>query len=194
MLKSIHMQTNILWSGIEYYSLENCIIDSQNDGITINSTIIGFYNDIIYRVEYIIRLDRSWQTFYCLVKSQIDHQSKKIEFIKNKNGWTLNGQFRPEFNACLDIDIALTPFTNSLPINRLKLKQGQESKVDVIYIDILENNIQHVKQKYSRIADRTYRYENIPNDFEAKIQVDSAGLVIDYPQLFKRTAHHNMDC
>jgi hypothetical protein len=36
-----------------------------------------------------------------------------------------------------------------LPINRLKINQAQEKEVDVIYIDLLEDNIRQVKQKYN---------------------------------------------
>jgi uncharacterized protein len=180
------MQTNILWSGIEYYSLENCIVDSD-DGVIVNSTIIGYYNEQIYRVEYLIKLNELWETYYCFVKSQFNNEIKKFEFEKDQNRWSLNGKYFDSFDGCTDVDIPLTPFTNSLPINRLKLQLDQEEDIDVIYIDILEDSIKHIKQKYRRISSGVYKYENIPNDFEAEIKVDDEGFVIDYPQLFKRT-------
>ena len=185
MVKSYSMQTNILWSGIEYYSLENCIVDSTN-GIVVNSAIVGLYNKKIYRVEYQIKLNLVWETYYCFVKSQFDNQIKKFEFEKVQNKWSLNGKHSGSFDGCTDVDIPLTPFTNSLPINRLQLNPGQEKDIDVIYIDLLENNIRPVKQKYRRISSEVYKYENIPNDFEAEIKVDDEGFVIDYPTLFKR--------
>ncbi len=181
------MQTNILWTGIEYYSLENCIVDSNN-GVIVNSTIVGCYKEQLYRVVYLIKLNESWETYYCSVESQFNNEIKKFEFEKNHNKWSLNGKHADSFDGCTDVDIPLTPFTNSLPINRLKLKQGQEKHIDVIYIDLLEDSITHVKQKYRRISSEVYHYENIPNDFEAEIKVDDAGFVMDYPQLFKRTS------
>lgn len=181
------MQTNILWSGIEYYSLENCIINSNKNGTIVNSTILGLYNEKIYRVDYIIKLDQLWQTYYCLVKFQSDNEIKNFELTNDRNKWLLNGKYRPEFDSCIDVDIPLTPFTNSLPINRLKLSQNQEKEIDIIYIDLLADNIKHVKQKYWKISSEYYKYGNIPNDFEAEIKVDDAGFVIDYPKLFTRT-------
>jgi hypothetical protein len=65
---------------------------------------------------------------------------------------------------------------------------GQEKEINVIYIDLLEDSIKKVKQKYRRISAEVYHYENVPNDFEAEITVDGAGFVIDYPQLFTRKA------
>ena len=58
----------------------------------------------------------------------------------------------------------------------------------MIYLDVLEQTVQPVRQKYTRLADSRYHYENGPNDFEATIIVDEHGLVVDYPQLFVRTA------
>jgi hypothetical protein len=57
----------------------------------------------------------------------------------------------------------------------------------VIYLDLLEQRFSPVKQKYIRLSDIFYHYENIPNDFEAKIEVDEQGFVVDYPELFVRT-------
>ena len=57
-----------------------------------------------------------------------------------------------------------------------------------IYCDILAEQITPVWQKYTRLSDTAYHYENVPNDFEATIEVDEFGLVVDYPELFVRTA------
>jgi hypothetical protein len=53
---------------------------------------------------------------------------------------------------------------------------------------MLNNKISPVKQKYVRLSPSVYHYENIPNDFETDIQVDESNFVVDYPQLFVRTA------
>lgn len=86
------------------------------------------------------------------------------------------------------LDIPPTPFTNSLPINRLRVKKGEEHQIRVIYLDLLEKQIKPVRQQYTRLSETAYLYQNVPNDFEAKIEVDEFGLVVDYPLLFIRTA------
>jgi hypothetical protein len=81
----------------------------------------------------------------------------------------------------------LTPFTNTLPINRLKLSEKEGEQIMVLYVDVLGRKIMPVRQKYTRLSQNSYKYENVPNDFEAVIAVDELGLVVDYPGLFKRT-------
>ena len=76
----------------------------------------------------------------------------------------------------------------SLAIKRLKLRNGDEREITVIYLDLLAGHIVPVSQKYIRLSDSKYHYKNVPNDFEAEIEVDEFGLVANYPGLFVRTA------
>lgn len=76
----------------------------------------------------------------------------------------------------------------TLPINRLDLHLEGSSEVQVIYCDVLQQQLKPVRQKYTRLSATQYHYENVPNDFEATITVDEWGLVMDYPGLFVRTA------
>jgi hypothetical protein len=183
------MQTNLLWTGREYYSLENCLITTTEKGTEINSVIVGSYEHKIYRVEYRIKTNQHWETVFFEVKSQHNDKISCYNFESDgKGNWMANGDPAQQFEGCIDIDIPLTPFTNTLPINRLRLSQQDLQQIQVIYLDLLEQQIKPVRQKYTRLSDTTYHYENIPNDFEAIITVDELGLVVDYPELFVRTA------
>jgi uncharacterized protein len=191
------MQTNLLWSGREYYSLENCLADITPDGLIVNSTIIGYYEEKIYRVEYLIKTNEFWETTYLEIDSRHDNKTQSVKLNGDgKGNWISDGKPADQFKGCLDIDIPLTPFTNTLPIRRLNLSDSQTQEIEVIYCDLLEESIKAVRQKYTRISATSYHYENVPNDFEATIQVDDAGFVVDYPSLFVRTAalnsHYNL--
>ena len=186
------MQTNILWTGREYYSLENCLVHSAENGAEINSVIIGTYESKIYRVEYQIKTNENWETIFFEIKSRHSNTTEHLKFESDgKGNWFSNNKRADQFNGCIDIDIPLTPFTNTLPIKRLNLKQGEEQQIRVIYLDMLEGKIKPVHQKYTRLSKTEYQYENVPNDFDAKITVDDFGLVTDYPALFVSTAIQN---
>jgi uncharacterized protein len=186
------MQTNLLWTGREYYSLENCLVNTTDEGTTVNSVIVGKYNETLYRVDYEIRINKNWQVTAFTLKGRHSNQSLHWKFAGDGNGnWTTGGKPADEFKGCIDIDIPLTPFTNTLPVNRLKLMPGSSQQIRVLYLDVLEQRISTVKQQYTRLSDTEYQYENVPNDFEATITVDASGFVVDYPQLFVRTAAQN---
>jgi hypothetical protein len=186
------MQTNLLWTGREYYSMENCLVSSKEDGTEINSTIIGYYDKKIYKVDYRIKTNNKWETIFFEINSRYKNQIQSIKAIGDgKGNWMSDNENLNEFYECIDIDIPLTPLTNTLPIKRLQLAEGQSREIKVLYLDLLAKEIKPVQQKYSRISSFEYHYENVPNDFEATIAVDESGFVVDYPPLFVRTAASN---
>lgn len=183
------MQVNILWSGREYYSLENCLVNTTDIGSQINSVIVGKYGDSIYRVTYQIKTNDQWEATFFEITSHHDSIKQHFKFEGDgKGNWTTNSKNAGLFKGCIDIDIPLTPFTNTLPIKRLNMLNDTADEIKVIYVDLLEQQITPVRQKYLRLSKTLYHYENIPNDFEANIEVDEHGFVVDYPSLFVRTA------
>ncbi len=181
------MQTNILWKGIEYESLENCLIRTTEEGTEISSTIVGQYEGKVYLIDYQIRANTAWETVFVSIESRINFRTQHWQFEGDCQGnWRKNGKAVAPYGGCIDVDIPVTPFTNTLPINRLKLTIGESRLIKVIYLDVLTDEFKPVQQKYTRLKEDVYHYENVPNDFEAEIIVDKQGLVVDYPQLFTR--------
>jgi hypothetical protein len=183
------MQINLLWSGREYHSLENCLVKISNFGVDIHSHIVGQYKDWIYYLEYQLQTNAAWETTNCRVKSQLGDRTTFLELESDAKGnWLVNGKRAEKFKECRDIDISLTPLTNTLPINRLKMETGSTLQIETIYLDILEQKLQTARQLYRMVSQFEYHFENVPKDFEADILVDKDGFVVDYPSLFKRTA------
>jgi uncharacterized protein len=188
------MQTNLLWTGREYHSLENCLVHTNEIGNYITATIVGYYEEKIYQVNYHIQTNNAWETLSVDISCRHSDQQWHIHLKGDgKGNWQSDDMTTKQFKipleqlqGCIDVDIPLTPFTNTLPIRRLQLMPGQEHIIKVIYLDLLAQQITPVQQRYKRIADKAYHYENIPNDFEADIEVDDQGLVVDYPLLFVR--------
>jgi hypothetical protein len=149
--------------------------------------IVGVAEEKIFKVEYILKTNQHWQTISVEIKSRIGNTIQTLSYQSDgKGNWQANGRILSQFNGCIDVDIPLTPFTNTLPINRLKLQKNEEQQIRVIYLDLLNEEIKPVTQKYTKLSDTQYKYENVPNDFEAVISVDDLGFIVDYPILFER--------
>jgi len=182
------MQFNTLWTGREYYSLENCLVEITSSGVDIHSVIVGKYESRIYRVDYHIKTNPDWETQYVQITSRHSNREQYLRLHSDGAGnWIADGKRISQFDGCIDVDIAVTPFTNTLPINRLRLNTNETKHIRVIYFDLLQQQVRPAEQVYKRISDWQYHYENVPNDFEADITVDENGLVVDYPSLFTRT-------
>jgi uncharacterized protein len=90
--------------------------------------------------------------------------------------------------GCIDVDLELTPITNTLPINRLKLAIGRREEIAVAWIRFPSLEIVHALQSYERLSDRTYRYRSLGSGFTANIDVDEIGLTIRYEGIWERIA------
>ena len=94
--------------------------------------------------------------------------------------------YRRELDGCTDVDLVSTPFTNTLPIRRLGLEPGQSADVRVAWIDHDTLQVAPVRQRYTRLEDRRWRYESLETGYDAELEVDEHGLVLDYPDEFRR--------
>ena len=181
-------QTNIIWTGKLHHSIENCILTKTAVGYEITSTIIGDYKNQIYKVDYQIKTNKNWETTFVTLQTRFDNSNESLVLEKEEEKWLLNNKPNDELRNVFDIDISLTPFTNTLPINRLQLKDNEPHVLEVIYFDILEKEIKPVKQIYTRLDPHRYIYENYDKSFKAEIKIDEQGLVVEYPKLFEMTA------
>lgn len=176
----------VIWKGLFYNSLECCKIKKRRNFFFVESKILGIFENKIYLMEYDLKINSDWSISNFALKYEVNNTRNVIEGNKEKNAWIINDKIAKELLSVDFIDISLSPFTNSLPINNLHLKIGEERIIDVIYINILESEIKLVKQKYKRKGEKVFTYENVPNDFEADIEIDNFGLVNYYPKLFQK--------
>jgi uncharacterized protein len=181
------MQTNIIWTGKFYHSIEHCILTTTSGGHEIISTIIGSHEKQIYKVDYNIKTNKDWETTFVILKIQLNNSNELLTLEKKDGKWLLNNKYNGDLKNIFDIDISLTPFTNTLPINRLQLNKNERKIIEVLYFDILEKQVKPVKQIYKRLATGKYIYENYDKSFKAEIKIDKQGLVVKYPKLFEMT-------
>ena len=93
----------------------------------------------------------------------------------------------PELDGCIDIDLAGSPFTNTLPIRRRDLGPDVGAvEFRMLYVPFQTFEPTVDEQRYRCQRPGLYRYEAVDRSFAADLSVDEDGLVIDYPDLFHR--------
>jgi hypothetical protein len=93
---------------------------------------------------------------------------------------------RGDLSDAIDLDLAITPFTNTLPIRRLDLAVGDEGDVTAAYVSFPDLEVNIDEQRYTRLDEDVYLYESLDSDFSREITVDLDGIVVEYPGLFER--------
>jgi uncharacterized protein len=184
------MEPNIIktqWQNWAGDTVENLVLKKTNEGILVESIIIS------KRMEnpttrYTIRCDSLWRVRELNIRS-VGTRKEEISLKSDGLGkWFDDLGPINDLNGAFDVDIEITPFTNTLPIRRLNLKEKQTEEILVVYIAVPELKFFVDRQRYTcLIRNKRYRFEQVDTEFVQDIEVDKYGLVLVYPNLFKRT-------
>ncbi len=64
---------------------------------------------------------------------------------------------------------------------------GERRQFRMAWVYALDLTIRPQPQAYTRLADRLYLFENLDGSgYSAELRVDEDGIVLDYPDLFRR--------
>ncbi len=158
-----------------------------NDTIEVNGQITGQGLGKLLSINYKLDIDKYWEILAVKI-NLVSDSSFNISLRKNENKQWLNekGEILSQLKNCTDIDITLTPFTNTLPINRLNLEIGETKEIEVVYFNLPSKNFSPAKQRYTNLGNGVYKYESLSSGFTANLQVDKDGLVLNYPGIWHR--------
>jgi hypothetical protein len=171
-----------VWSTWDDDGRERFDIRWENEGWTA-SGIVGRE-----RVHYVVRLSPLWQVRQFLLFRDLDEPDLWLATEGSARWGEMNGAHRPELDGCYDVDLSVTPFTNTLPIRRLPLQVGDTTELSVVYIDVETLEVRPDRQRYTRLDTHRWRFEQLETGFAQEFDVDEYGLVKDYPTLFRREA------
>jgi hypothetical protein len=176
---------DVRWAHAEGEGLEHLHLAATPTGVVARSALIGGQGDRPYGVFYEIELDAAWRVTRFGIETAL---GQRLALKQEASGrWTgEDGTHRADLDGCIDIDLAGTPFTNTLPIRRLDGRLDEPTELRMLYVpfDTFEPLVD--EQRYTELAPGLYRYEAVDGGFSADLPVDRDGLVIDYPTLFRR--------
>jgi len=172
------------WSGT---GLEHLVLKETPNEVVAEAAILAKVDDEEIAVRYRILCDSSWRVRKAEIARIGDDRSVELVSDGAGNWMDAVGVAQPQLRSAIDIDISVTPFTNTLPIRRLGLKRGQSSEILVVYIQLPSLIVATDRQRYTCLEDgRSYRYESVDSEFTRDIEVDARGLVVSNPGLFRR--------
>lgn len=188
------MEQQIMWCPWTGPGLEHLRLLQQLEGIVADGLILGTGEQGPFRVHYEIHCTDQW-VLRAVHASDLGPSSQSLHLLTDGEGtWTTEaGEPLPMLQGCLDVDISITPFTNTLPIRRLALQPGAAAILPMAYIVAPEMRVRVVQQRYTCLeaapSAGRYRFESLKGNvssFTAELPVDKDGLVLDYPGLFRR--------
>ncbi len=138
------------------------------------------------RVSHVVRLSPTWQVRQFLLFRDLDDPDLWLGTDGSGRWGEVNGAHRTDLDGCTEIDLACTPFTNTLPIRRLQLDVGDAADISVATIDVETLAVVPVKHRYHHTEPRRFEHTVLETGSTTTFEVDEYGLVRDVPGLFKR--------
>ena len=177
----------VLWKNLSIDGADYCGLWQTAEGWLLKGTVVGALKDKRpMLVNYAIYCDENWFTHLVQVERTIGGDTKTLSLNMASRGvWRSSGHELRELDGCADVDLAVTPATNTLPVRRLNLQIGKSESVIAAWIKFPCLAVQPLSQRYTRLAKDIYRYES-GTGFSAEIVVDDLGLVTTYPSGWER--------
>ncbi len=177
------------WQDAHGDGLEHCQLDDTPQGMRLSGAIAGT-RDSSDGCFYVVLADARFHTREVHVSLTSGAQ---MHIMSDGNGhWhdLRGGSALPGLRGCLDIDIGMTPATNTLPMRRLNLAIGASAVIEAAYVplpgEFARFAARRIPQRYTRLAKDLWRYDSLDRDFSARLRTDDSGLVLDYPGLYRR--------
>lgn len=188
-LRRKSLYRSVIWRRLDLIALEYFELRERTDAIGLSGTILMVDGAVPLRAEYHIRCNRSWITQSVRVALTRGAESRELNLVTDaQHRWWSEGEELAQVAGCIDIDISITPSTNTLPIRRLALRPGEARDVTAAWVKFPDLTVEPLPQRYLRTEEGRYRYQSRGGDFTADITVDDMGMVVRYPPLWERVA------
>jgi hypothetical protein len=179
-----------VWRSLDHAGFEHVRVDRSHPGWDVyDSMIVREHDGEIRRGGYTLIVDKAFRMLEIRIMAEQETGSMAgLHLLASGDGTWTDGDERhiPSLDGVIDVDIQWSPLTNTLPVRRLDLREGDEHDISVAYIALPALALSRVRQRYTRVDDRTVRYTSETRDFVRDIALDDDGFVLEYPGLFIR--------
>jgi hypothetical protein len=181
----------VRWSAWDHTGLEHCELRRDAGVIRLDGVVIGSNQGAPFAAHYCLRTDALART-RSVDLTFLGFPPVQLE-ADGQGAWTdrTSGAQIGALAGCMDIDIAVTPATNTLAIVRLGLAPGESAQTLAAYLSApagpgAPRPPALARQLYTCLTPSLYRYESLTSGFTAEIEIDNNALVLDYPETFRR--------
>jgi hypothetical protein len=175
------IRRSIVWRAADGDGMEYAALRHSPRELRLEGTVVRVVDGLPYRAVFTISGDRLARTRRVTVAVWHGLEERRLALLSDLAGsWRLDGSPADQIHGCIDVDLSISPITNTLPIRRLALAAGASAEVTAAWVRFPTLAVEPLRQRYTRLDERHYRYES-DTGFSAELEVDEAGLVIDYP-------------
>ncbi len=181
------MRLEVFWRQLVGMGAEQLIL-SLDGAIHADGLAVGEIQNTAYRIHYQIDCDADWNVIGVRIEDLLSGDVLALTRVAGDRWNDEDGTMLDALEGCIDVDLMFTPFTNTLPIRRLRMHPGEAREIAVVYVGLPGLQVSRFRQRYTCLSSGNggakYRYESVESGFVAELKVDEDGLVADYPNIF----------
>lgn len=180
----------VMWRRVmDDLSFEYARIEPDPSGPVLSGTVLVAEKGAPLHIEYRIACDETWGTRTVDLTQTYRGRRHSLRLDHDGAGrWRVNGMEAPALTGCTDVDLGVSPSTNALPINRLRMAENASAVIRAAWVQFPRLEVVPAEQSYARLGDRRYRYRSLASGFEAIIDADRDGLPVEYAGVWRRVA------
>ena len=192
----------LLWTGVEEWLTETASVELDESGMRASGLQLGA-DPVPFRVDY--RLDapdrfvtreleltataEGWSRHLLLSHDGSGGWAAQVSDEGEVPGGRWDGEL-PDLSDALDIDIQNSPLTNTMPILREGFRSGGSGNFVMAFVTLPALRVEASPQRYEHVRatedGSVVRYISRDGDFTADLELDSEGLLVNYPRLGRR--------
>jgi hypothetical protein len=179
----------VLWRRLDEPSFDHCRVHEFPGGYLLAGRVLTVVDGQPAEVHYSAHCEPDWTTRETHIMVAQATRSRELRLRRDDAyHWWRDEQRVPEFDGLLDVDLSVTPATNTFPIRRMALPVGESRSAAALWVRFPELSVEPLPQRYTRLDQRRYRYESDNGAFTTEIVVDDVGLVVRYGDMWERLA------
>lgn len=195
----VNTERALLWQRTDDPGVEWCIVSLHGERLVGHGVAVAT-TPLPYRCDYNLETDLGFLTRSLAVSTAGPGWSRRLSLHRREEGWEATCSLTGEVDLpdpggdphglvpALDVDLALSPLTNVLPVRRLDFLRavpGTSVEIVAAWVAVPSLEIVPSRQRYTVVDPRTIRFES--GSFAADITIDEEGFVLDYPGIATRT-------
>jgi hypothetical protein len=179
----------VAWRRLDEPGFEHARFVEDPDGLLLEGRVLGVHDGAPSEAHYVVRCGPDGTTREATVEVVVGARVGRLSLRRDEAGtWWRDGERLRALEGLSDVDVSVTPSTNTLPLRRLRLGVGESADVTAVWVGVPALAVEPLRQRYARLDEARYRYESDGGAFTATLEVDASGTVVRYGGLWERVA------
>lgn len=177
----------VTWRHMSGSTTEVCRLFESAEGPLLCGLVTGVLQAAPVLVRYRVACTGGWRTRRADIELVHSGRRRRLALRRDPgDSWWVDGTRDDALTGLWDVDLGITPATNTLPVRQLERAAGSSLSLTAAWVRFPELTVRPLPQTYRALGGRRYRYESRGGAFAASLDVDDVGLVIRYPDLWER--------